>query len=138
MKMAIALLCVIPLNAFCTEELEENVSYAYPFTYDSDNAAVEENKKEKPKPKSNSWEQKSNSKSTEEESPDAWHGKLGNAKATIDAKNTDYQSQRRAEWDKIRKESSPAKDKKPRSVKERNEKEDHSPTVNFSIKWGDE
>ena len=128
MKKTMVLLCLITQYGFCAEEPEENVTYPYPFVYDPDTESDGEEKKTK-------------SKSSEKESKDVWHGKLGKADVTIETKNTDLASQRKAEFEKLWNENRSKKEEKKSHFKkddEEDEKEDHSPSVHFSIKWGED
>lgn len=109
----------------CIEEPEESVFYPYPFVYDSDDAVDDDESDSKSKPKS-----------SKKESKNAWHGKLGTAEMTIDVENTDFVSQYKAEWERIRKKNAPEKEKKFSSKKDDDdEEENYSPQVKFSIKW---
>jgi hypothetical protein len=109
------------------EDLEEGTSCAYPFSSDDRDLFTEENAREL-KPKTDS---------SKKESPNVWHGNLGKAKMTFEVKNTDFESQCKANWEKARKKNAPKKEEKSKSRKNREDdkKESHSPKAEFSIKW---
>jgi hypothetical protein len=108
------------------EALEEGVSYAYPFINDEDadfSSTPFDSKPITPK----------------EESPTARHANIGKARVTVDAKNIDFVSQCRAEWESREKKNDSKKEKKSNSRKDKKddkEDDDHGPSVKLSIKWG--
>lgn len=66
------------------------------------------------------------------------HVKVGNAKVTVEVKNTDPLSQSNAEWDRMKKnkEKKPEEKKKSRFRDDKEEeKENHNPEASISIKW---
>ena len=113
------------------ENLEEGVSYPYPFFYDDTDSAIDE---EASNPQSKA-------DGSKDASPPAWQGKIGNAEVTVDVENTDFISQCQAEWESKRKKDAPKEKKESRFGKDKDEqkeekKEDHSPRVKISAKWG--
>lgn len=111
-----------------SKDIEEGISYPYPFFYDStDSFSVEDTAKHESK-----------KDSSKNESPSARHAPLGKGTLTVDAENTDFLSQCEAKWDKIQEKNKPVKKKKSRLKDNEDEKEkkDHSPRVTF--KWSTE
>jgi hypothetical protein len=104
---------ILPLHA---EDLEEGISYPYPFVYEDES------------------ELESKADSSKDESPTAWHGTIGKAKVTVDVENTDYLSQCQAKWDSMQKKNKPEK----RKSRFKDDDEDHFPRVSASIKWSTE
>jgi hypothetical protein len=110
------------------EEVEEGITYQYPFSYENTDSffAEDVDKDESKKVPS------------KDESPSAWQGTLGKGKLTVDVENTDFVSQCQAKWDKIKEKNKPEEKKKPRRKddEDKKEKKDHNPRV--SIKWSTE
>lgn len=125
------MILIVVLLLFCqtgfADEPEEGVSYLYPFAYDTE-SDTDGDKSDK----------KSKSELAKKESKNAWHGKLGAADVTVDAENIDLVSQWHAEWERIKNEKTPKKEKKSHSKKDDEKKEDHSPYVKFSMEWGND
>ncbi len=123
------LIAAIPSSG--TENLEEGVSYPYPFFYDDTESYFDED--------AGALESKADS--SKAKSPPAWQGNIGKAEVTIDVENTDFLSQCQDKWDKMQKKNKPEEKKKERSNHWDDEddkdedKDDHSPHVSVSIKW---
>jgi hypothetical protein len=108
------------MSSMQAEEIEEGVSYPYPFfNEDAESISSIENLPKKEK---------------KEESKTARTAQVGRVKFSADVQNADYLSQCQSDWEKMQKEKNPKREKSSRSRKER-EEEDHSPKAVFSFKW---
>ncbi len=107
------------------EDIEEGITYQYPFSYETTNSFFAEDV-DKHEPKKDF---------SKDESPSAWHGTLGKGKLTVDVENTDFASQCQGKWGKMQGENKPEEKKKPRRKDDEDEKKkkDYNPKV--SIKW---
>jgi hypothetical protein len=109
------------------EDLEEGTSYPYPFFYDDTDSPPNEG--------GNAFKLKADA--LKDESPDAWHGKIGNAKITIAAENTDSLSQRQTEREDRRKRDKPKKGKGSHFGEDKDdEKNDRPAGARLLIEWG--
>lgn len=70
-------------------DIEEGTSYSYPFFYDDADSFSDEDVSKL----------ESMTDSSKDASSSAWHGKIGNAKVTVDVENTDFLSQCQAKWE---------------------------------------
>lgn len=114
------------------DELEKGISYPYPFfNEDADSLSDEDTSK-----------RGSKADSSRDESPNAWHGKVGKAKVTVDVENTDILSQWQAKWEAKHKKEEPKKKKRSYFSRDDDDdegegkKDDHSPRASFLIEWG--
>jgi hypothetical protein len=86
------------------EEIEEGVSYAYPFFYDgTDSFSYEDSSKIKSK-----------TDASKKESSTSRRAKIGKAEFTVEVENTDFISQCLAERDRSREKNEPEEEKKTR------------------------
>ena len=113
-------------------DIEEGVSYPYPFFYDDTDSFSDEDESE--------LESKADES---KKSPTAQHARIGKAKITVDVENTDFLSQCQAEWERTQKKDEPKKSKSSNFRKdsddEKDDKEkDHSPRARFLIEWSSE
>lgn len=106
------------------EDLEEGISYPYPFEYEEEDSFSDED------------EGAAKDDSKKKSSP-AWQGYIGKVKVAVDVENTDFLSQCQAKWDSMREKDKPNEEKS--SFKDDKKKKDHTPTVSASasIKWED-
>jgi hypothetical protein len=135
-KLAAMLLLLLQTSFAITpsshaEDVEERTSYPYPLFYEDTDSFSDEDLSDL----------ESKADSSKDESPSAWHGKIGTAKVTVDVENTDFLSQCKAEWEKRQKKNEPKKKKRSHFSKDEDdenedEKEDHSPRVRFLMEWG--
>lgn len=119
---------ISPLHA---EDSQEESSYPYPLFYNEVDSFSEEDADRR----------ESKTDSSKAESPNARHGKIGNATVTIDVENTDFISQCQAEWEKRQKKNASEKKKRSHFSNDENDekedkKEDHSPKARILIEWG--
>ncbi len=116
MKKIIPLLLVMQLGY--AEDLQEGVTYSYPFFYDDSDAFEDED------------EPKQAQSASKKKQASVYEGKMGNADVVIDVGNTDFPSQCHAEWEEIKRRKGVPKEEK----KSEDKKESHALNVEFSFK----